>query len=93
MVALFDLLINFRNFAVIMRKLVTILIITLGVFINSYAKDSTIIAPSYAWQLIEPLGLHKESTIDTLLYNYQHNSIHPVSLQRMLPPAILVLKE
>lgn len=75
MVALFDLLINFRNFAVIMRKLVTILIITLGVFINSYAKDSAIIAPSYAWQLIEPLGLHKESTIDTLLYNYQHNSI------------------
>ena len=27
---------------------------------------------SYAWTVIEPLGLRQQSTIDTLLYNYYH---------------------
>ena len=30
---------------------------------------------SYAWTVIEPLGLREKSTIDTLLYNYYHKSI------------------
>ena len=30
---------------------------------------------SYAWTIIEPLGLREESTIDTLLYNYYHKSV------------------
>lgn len=58
-----------------MRNLVTTLMIALSVSLSSHAKDTTTIAPSYAWQLIEPLGLHKESTIDTLSYNYQHQSV------------------
>ncbi len=27
-------------------------------------------APSYAWKMLPPLGLHEPATIDTLLYNY-----------------------
>ncbi len=33
------------------------------------AKDPEI-APSYAWKMLPPLGLHEPATIDTLLYNY-----------------------
>lgn len=31
--------------------------------------------PGWAWTLETPLGLHEKSTIDTLLYNYQHQFI------------------
>lgn len=34
-----------------------------------------VIAPSYAWTTMAPLGLHEPSTIDTLLYNYQRQSV------------------
>ncbi len=34
-----------------------------------------VLAPSKAWSLIPPLGLRKEATIDTLLYNYSRYSI------------------
>lgn len=33
------------------------------------------IAPSYAWDLLQPLGLHEPATIDTALYNYFQLSI------------------
>ena len=33
------------------------------------------VEPSYAWSLSEPLGLHYESTIDTLFLNYHKASI------------------
>lgn len=31
--------------------------------------------PGYAWSLVTPLGIHEPSTIDTLLYNYQHQFV------------------
>lgn len=34
-----------------------------------------VIAPSYAWTTLPPLGLHEEATIDTLLYNYYQKSV------------------
>ncbi len=34
------------------------------------AKDSVVIAPSYAWTISQPLGQRYEATIDTLQYNY-----------------------
>ena len=34
-----------------------------------------VIAPSYAWTMLPPLGLHQEATIDTTLYNYFQNFI------------------
>ena len=38
-------------------------------------EESTQTSKSYAWTLMEPLGLREESTIDTLLYNYYHKSV------------------
>lgn len=40
----------------------------------SLAK-SPVIAPSYAWKMLPPLGLHEPATIDTLLYNYYLKSV------------------
>lgn len=42
-----------------------------GTLKNKKAK----IEPSYAWSISEPLGLHYESTIDTLFLNYHKASI------------------
>ena len=33
------------------------------------------LGPSYAWSLIEPLGLHEKATIDTTMLNYYRESI------------------
>lgn len=33
------------------------------------------LAPSYAWKLIPPLGLHEDTTLDTLMLNYYRESI------------------
>lgn len=38
-------------------------------------KPKTTLAPSYAWKLLPPLGLHEPTTIDTTEYNYQRQSI------------------
>lgn len=38
-------------------------------------KVKTVYKPGSAWQLFGPLGFRKQSTIDTLLYNYQRFSI------------------
>ena len=37
---------------------------------NVCIAKSPEIAPSYAWKMLSPLGLHEPATIDTLLYNY-----------------------
>ena len=37
---------------------------------NVCIAKSPEIAPSYAWKMLPPLGLHEPATIDTLLYNY-----------------------
>lgn len=34
-----------------------------------------VVAPSYAWGILQPLGLHSPATIDTLLYNYYRTAI------------------
>jgi len=39
------------------------------------AAKSVKVEPSYAWSISEPLGLHYESTIDTLFLNYHKESI------------------
>lgn len=74
------------NFALVMKK-VFITIILLYSFVFIYAQDElnnesieihkqdSLKVDSYAWTLIEPLGLREKSTIDTLLYNYYHKSV------------------
>ena len=42
---------------------------------TAMAKDSVVIAPSYAWTISQPLGQRYESTIDTLKYNYAQNFV------------------
>ena len=38
-------------------------------------KKATVIAPSYAWTMLPPLGLHESATIDTLLFDYSMESV------------------
>ena len=38
--------------------------------VSTSKPNKTVVAPSYAWELLSPLGLHTPSTIDTTLYNY-----------------------
>ncbi|MCM1110624.1 MAG: putative porin [Clostridium sp.] len=39
------------------------------------AKKKQEVAPSYAWRMLEPLGLHEEATIDTSLVDYGQRSV------------------
>ena len=49
---------------------------TLDVAKTTAAKSKSVkVEPSYAWSISEPLGLHYESTIDTLFLNYHKESI------------------
>ena len=53
------------------RILQIIILLALGLIpADILAKDSVVIAPSYAWVISQPLGQRYESTIDTLQYNY-----------------------
>lgn len=51
-----------------------ILILSLFASLPSVAKEEPV-APSYAWRIIPPLGLHQPSTIDTLVCNYSLLSV------------------
>lgn len=55
-------------------KKIYLTIIAVAVSVASWGKDP-VIAPSYAWKMLPPLGLHEEATIDTTLYNYYQKSI------------------
>ncbi len=46
----------------------------LGVALQTEAKGP-VVAPSYAWEILPPLGMHQSATIDTTLYNYGQRSI------------------
>lgn len=50
----------------------SIFIVVLPVFSQ---KKGMQLEPSYAWRIIEPLGLHEESGIDTLPINYGQRSV------------------
>lgn len=60
-----------------MTKLRIFIIAGLLIMISglAFAAKGPKIAPSYAWQLLPPLGLHEAATIDTALYNYYQRSI------------------
>lgn len=54
-------------------------VFTLGLFLiigtGLSQKKGQQLAPSYAWKIIEPLGLHDPTTIDTLPINYGQRSV------------------
>lgn len=49
--------------------------VALALIANVSLAKSPEIAPSYAWKMLPPLGLHEPATIDTLLYNYYLKSV------------------
>lgn len=51
------------------RLLLALLLLSVGLTAVQAAKKS-VIAPSFAWKTLAPLGLHEEATIDTTLHNY-----------------------
>ena len=65
-----------------MRKVLSLLFLALVVF-AAYAQrkptpqptQKPVIAPSYAWKIIEPLGLREPATLDTLPVNYGQQSV------------------
>ncbi len=61
-------------FAPEMKHKITLLAVLLAVVLPSFAKSPEI-APSYAWKMLPPLGLHEPATIDTLLCNYYLKSV------------------
>lgn len=52
-----------------------ILLAFIAVGITMMARDSIVLAPSYAWTISKPLGQRFESTIDTLQDNYAQNFV------------------
>lgn len=56
-------------------KVFTIIYIAAAIWgLSSYAKGP-VVAPSYAWEILPPLGLHESSTIDTLFTDYAQESV------------------
>ncbi len=69
----------YANFAAIMKRrffpLIYIFIcLAVASEVVAYGKSPQL-APSYAWEILPPLGLHQPATIDTLLYNYYQQSV------------------
>lgn len=72
----------FRTFAQLMKKGLTMLFIALSL-ISSHAQlkpaptasKKQVVEPSFAWKLIEPLGLREPASIDTLPINYGQRSV------------------
>lgn len=64
------------NFANEMKKIFFLILVTsLAVFQTISAATKYKIAPSYAWTMLEPLGLREPATIDTSLINYSRRSV------------------
>lgn len=55
-------------------KKIYLIVAIFSVFLSAWSKEP-VIAPSFAWEILPPLGLHKEATIDTALYNYYQQAI------------------
>lgn len=60
-----------------MKRLFYISIILLAVLLSSgsIAAKKPVIAPSYAWDILPPLGVREPSTIDTLFLDYGQQSV------------------
>lgn len=58
-----------------MKHRILLSLATLLLFCAAAFGKSPEIAPSYAWKMLPPLGLHEPATIDTLLYNYYLKSV------------------
>ncbi|MCM1349499.1 MAG: putative porin [Firmicutes bacterium] len=58
------------------RRLLTgLLALVCAVMLSVSSAKPPVVAPSYSWELLPPLGLHEPSTIDTLYTNYAQRSV------------------
>lgn len=68
-----------RGYKILMKKYRIIAccaaIVAASVALNVQARKAQKIEPSYAWTISDPLGLHYESTIDTLPENYHATAV------------------
>ncbi len=53
----------------------TAIILFLAAGVSSALAKAPVVAPSYAWTMLPPLGLHETATIDTLLIDYSQKFI------------------
>lgn len=58
-----------------LHSIIAIIVVLVCSFTEAIAEKQPQVAPSYAWQLLPPLGVREPSTIDTLLYNYAQRSV------------------
>lgn len=75
-----------------MKKTIFITGLVVAAIAVMQAKDP-VIAPSYAWKMLPPLGLREPSTIDTTLYNYAQESVRRLCRRLMPLPAILARRD
>ncbi len=56
-------------------RLIFAVILCSALSVNVFGAKKPQVAPSYAWQLLPPLGVHEPADIDTALYNYGQRSV------------------
>lgn len=54
--------------------ILTAILLTVGSR-SAFAQKTQAVAPSFAWDILPPLGLHQPTTIDTLYQNYAQRSV------------------
>ncbi len=63
-----------------MKRIFVIILAVVTLSLPEAAAKDPVLAPSYAWQLVPPLGLRKASTIDTLLFDYGQQAAVPSAI-------------
>lgn len=56
-----------------LKKFIALVLLLLS--ISAFSKDEIVYAPSYAWKVIQPLGLQTPATIDTLFIDYSLKAV------------------
>ncbi len=67
---------NCAKFAHMKQRLSILIVLILSVVsVHRASAVEPVVEPSYAWGILQPLGLHYPAPIDTLLYNYYRTAI------------------
>lgn len=56
-------------------RLIIVMLMAAALIPAVHAEKKPEVAPSYSWELLQPLGVREPSTIDTALYNYAQRSV------------------
>ena len=58
-----------------MNRIIITLFILLALSETTLRAEYPVVAPSYAWSILQPLGLHHPAPIDTLMLNYYRTAV------------------